>query len=180
MSLLNKIIKSSLAENKAIERSHDISYSAINGQRQEFKNYQAEGVIMPGQLNREKPLDAITKEMIEDYHQKEQELLTAPTIVNGRPMKYKGVNYELNLEAPVETKVLTDDINELVGDRVYVSNDIRTLSDEIKKTDDNVKGLINEVNETGYNFRNTAALNSENRKLENFQKQLKEKDKLYE
>jgi hypothetical protein len=180
MSLLNKIIKSSLAENKAIEMLHDISYSAINGQRQEFKNYQAEGVIMPGQLNREKPLDAITKEMIEDYHQKEQELLTAPNIVDGRPMKYKGVGYELDLEAPVKTKNLTDDTSELIGDRVYVSRDIGALNDEIKKTDENIKKMKSEMDEFGSNLEKIYLLNNEVTKIENLKKQLKEKNKLYE
>lgn len=180
MSLLNKIIKSSLAENKAIERSHDISYSAINGQRQEFKNYQAEGVIMPGQLNREKPLEPITKEMIEDYHRKEQELLTAPNIVDGRPMKYKGVGYELDLEAPVETKNLTDDTSELIGDRVYVSRDIGALNDEIKKTDENIKKMKSEMDKFGSNLENIYILNNEVTKIENLKKQLKEKNKLYE
>jgi len=180
MSLLNKIITSSLAENKAIEKLHDISYSAINGQRQEFKNFQPEGLIMPGQLNREKPLPAITKEMIEDYHQKEQELLTAPNMVDGRPMKYRGVNYELDLEAPVETKVLVEDTSELVGDRVYVSKDIAALNDEIKKTDENIKKMKSEMDEFGSNLENIYILNNEVTKIQNLQKQLKEKNKLYE
>jgi cell division protein YceG involved in septum cleavage len=71
MSLLNKIITSSLAENKTTRRLQEISYSAINGERQEVKNYQPEGVIMPGQLNRERPLDAITKEMIQEFQEQE-------------------------------------------------------------------------------------------------------------
>jgi hypothetical protein len=41
-----------------------IAYSALHGQRQQ-ENQTPEGVTMSGQLNREKPLTAITKEMIQ-------------------------------------------------------------------------------------------------------------------
>ena len=70
MSLLNKIVNSSIAENRTNRRFNDISYSSINGQRQEVGNYQPEGVVMLGQMNREKPLDAITKEMIQEFQEK--------------------------------------------------------------------------------------------------------------
>ena len=70
-------------------------------------------------------MEAITREMIEDFHQKEQELICAPNMVNGVPMKYKGVDYDLDLQTPIETQTLIDDIAELIGNRVYVSNDIK-------------------------------------------------------
>ena len=105
---------------------HDISYSAINGQRQEVQNNQAEGVVMLGQMNREIPLNAITKEMIVDYQQQEQELLTAPEVMNGVTMKYKRVDHVLYYGTPpISTKVLVDDMNELIGYQVHVSNDIQ-------------------------------------------------------
>ena len=79
MSLLNKIVNSSIAENRTNRRLHDISYSSINGQRQEVGNYQPEGVVMLGQMNREKPLDAITKEMIQEFQEKENKERTKYT-----------------------------------------------------------------------------------------------------
>jgi hypothetical protein len=154
MSLLNKIVNSSIAENRTNRRLHDISYSSINGQRQEVGNYQPEGVVMLGQMNREKPLQAITKEMIEDYQKQEQELITAPNLVNGIQMKYKGVDYELDLENPIDTKRLVDDTAELIGDRVFVSNDIKKLSNEIKKTDEKIKKMKNDMEEYGTNVSN--------------------------
>jgi hypothetical protein len=45
MSLLNKIVDSSLAENKAIRKLHNISYSAINGERQEVKIINLKGLL---------------------------------------------------------------------------------------------------------------------------------------
>ncbi len=53
-------------------RLEQISYSAIDGQRQKDDIYQPEGVQMLGQMGREKPLTAITKEMIKEYQEEEQ------------------------------------------------------------------------------------------------------------
>ena len=78
-SLLDKIITSNLNENLANKRLEQISYSAINGQRQEAGVYQPEGVQMLGQMGREKPLTAITKEMIQEY----QEEQNKPVMVDG-------------------------------------------------------------------------------------------------
>ena len=64
-SLLDKIITSNLNNNATHKRLEQISYSAINGQRQEEATYKPEGVQMLGQMGREKPLTAITKEMIQ-------------------------------------------------------------------------------------------------------------------
>jgi len=55
MSLLDKTISSSYNENKIIKRMSDLSYSTLNGQRQEVIDYAPEGVVMLGQLSREKP-----------------------------------------------------------------------------------------------------------------------------
>ena len=123
MSLLDRIVKSSIAENDTNRRLHDMSYSAINGDRQEPQQ-QPEGVVMLGQLGQQKPMTTITKEMIEEYQQRENELNTAPNIINGVPMKYKPVGYDLTLKPVKDTSVLVSDTQELIGDRVYVSGDI--------------------------------------------------------
>ena len=67
-SLFNKIISSNMKENEINKRLEQISYSAINGQRQKEETYKPEGVQMLGTIGREKPLQAITKEMIKEYH----------------------------------------------------------------------------------------------------------------
>lgn len=166
MSLLNKIVNSSIAENKTVRRLHDISYSAINGQRQEPTNY--------------KPLSGITKEMIDTYQQQEQEEITAPNIINGRLMKYKGVNYDLDLERPMDTARLIDDTSELLGDRAYVSNDIQKLGTKIKDADESIKKIKNEIDEKGSNFGNLRTLQNEIIIKEKLENELKEKYKLYD
>ena len=66
MQLLYKTVNLSIAESKTIRRLQDISYSAISQQRQEAQKNQAERVMMLGQMNRDKPLDAITRETIQE------------------------------------------------------------------------------------------------------------------
>lgn len=166
MSLLNRIVNSSIAENKTVRRLHDISYSAINGERQEPTNY--------------KPLSGITKEMIDEYQKKEQEEITAPNIVNGEIMKYKAVDYDLELEPPIDTKATIDDTNELIGDRVYVSKDIQNLQTKIKDADENIKKIKNEIDEKGSNISNLRALQNEIAIKDKLQKELKEKQKIYD
>ena len=179
MSLLDRIVRSSIAENDTIKRLQDISYSAINGERQEVPQ-KPEGFVMLGQLSSEKPMTAITKEMIEEYKQRENELNTAPNIINGVPMKYKQLGYDLTLKPTKNTNVLVDDTRELVGDRVYVYGDIKRLEEAIKETSYNIKRIKNDINENGSNFGNLRLLNQEITKLETLEKQFKEKNKLYD
>jgi len=149
MSLLNRIVKSSIAENATNRKLHDMSYSAINGDRQEPQQ-QPEGVVMLGQLSREKPMTAITKEMIQEYQQRENELNTAPNVINGVPMKYKPVGYDLTLKPSINTSGLISDTQELIGDRVYVSGDIQRLGKAIKDTSENIKKIKNDIDEKGH------------------------------
>jgi hypothetical protein len=179
MSLLNRIVKSSIAENATNRKLHDMSYSAINGDRQEPQQ-QPEGVVMLGQLSREKPMTAITKEMIQEYQQRENELNTAPNVINGVPMKYKPVGYDLTLKPSISISGLVSDTQELIGDRVYVSGDIQRLGQAIKETSDNIKKIKNDIDEKGSNYGNLQVLYKEVSKLETLEKQLKEKNKLYD
>ena len=49
-----------------------MSYRAVNGTRQTPRNF-AEGILNVGTMNFKTPDDKITKEMIKDCHQAEQE-----------------------------------------------------------------------------------------------------------
>jgi hypothetical protein len=53
---------------------------------------------MMGQMGREKPLPAITKEMIEEY----QEEHNKPIMVDGEARKYIKADYEPQLPVPFE------------------------------------------------------------------------------
>lgn len=48
-TLLNKIVKSGIDENKDIQQAEQTAYDAINGQRQQ-ENQQPEGITMLGEL----------------------------------------------------------------------------------------------------------------------------------
>ncbi len=63
--------------------------SAINGPRQK-ENQTPEGVTILGQLNREKPLSAITKEMIQEY----QEGQNKPLMIDEKARNYIKADYE--------------------------------------------------------------------------------------
>jgi hypothetical protein len=103
--LLDKIVQSSINENAINKKLEQISYSNINGQRQEAKIYAPKGVQMLGQLNREKPLSAITKEMIKDYQEKEAE----PKIfVDGEARQYAP---GIEPEYPVPFEKLKEETN---------------------------------------------------------------------
>ena len=88
---MDKIITSNLNNNVINKRLEQISYSAINGQRQEEGTYKPEGVQMLDQMGRQKPLTATTKEMIQRYQEQEQ---AKPFVVDGAVRKQMGATYE--------------------------------------------------------------------------------------
>jgi hypothetical protein len=94
---LNKVIENSINENKEIQRAQQVSYDAINGQRHQ-NHQQPEGVTMLGQLNREKPLFAITREMIQEYQEKQNK----PFMVHGEARKYMKAGYEPIIRIPAD------------------------------------------------------------------------------
>ena len=89
----------------ATKRLAQISYSAINGQRQEEGTYKPEGVQMLGQMGREKPLTAITKEMIQEYQDAEQ---ARPYMIDGEARQYLGADYEPQFPVSFEELKSTD------------------------------------------------------------------------
>ena len=72
MTLLDKIIDQSRIDAQLNSQLSEISYRALNGTRQSARNF-AEGTLNVGTMNFKTPNDTITKDMIMDYQQKEQE-----------------------------------------------------------------------------------------------------------
>ena len=72
MTLLDKIINQSKIQEQLNAQLAEISYRALNGTRQSARNF-AEGTLNVGTMNFKTPDDRITKEMIMDYQQREQE-----------------------------------------------------------------------------------------------------------
>ena len=72
MSLIAKIQQQSLLQNKLLVQLAEMSYQAVNGTRQSARNFR-EGTFEVGKMHFNTPQDRITKEMIMDYQQSQQE-----------------------------------------------------------------------------------------------------------
>ena len=72
MSLIAKIQQQSLLQNKLQAQLAEMSYQAVNGTRQSARNFR-EGTFEVGKMHFNTPQDRITKEMIMDYQQSQQE-----------------------------------------------------------------------------------------------------------
>lgn len=153
-SLLNRIIASNLNEAAITKRLNDISYGAINGERQEVKSYQPEGTVMLGQLGREKPLDAITKEMIEGYQQD----LNKPYFVDGEARQYSESGYTPVLQVPVDYQDIADENKTLMAERNSVAMNIKDADDLISNLNKYIKSLKTDINFFGITLKKDAEL----------------------
>ncbi len=72
MSLINRLAQESIKQNKLISQLSEISYRAINGKRQNARNFN-EGTLNVGTMNFNTPQDKITKDMYLDYQKSEQQ-----------------------------------------------------------------------------------------------------------
>lgn len=144
-SLLDKIISSSLNENAINKRLEEISYAAINGQRQTEGTYKPEGVQMLGQLGREKPLEAITKEMIKEYQEEEQK----PFMVDGEARTYAKADYEPILQLPESLDDVKDDMKTIYKNKVATAKTIKDAEEYLKTADEYYRGLLRDINVFG-------------------------------
>lgn len=146
-SLLDKIISSNLNENAINKRLEEISYAAINGQRQTEGTYKPEGVQMLGQLGREKPLEAITKEMIQQYQEDEQ---AKPYMVNGEARQYLGATYEPQFPAsfgelrPIDVNDAA--INEYQQKQSDIVSEMTRVDRQIQEKNNQIAALKDEIN----------------------------------
>ena len=177
-SLLDKIISSNLNENAINKRLEEISYAAINGQRQTEGTYKPEGVQMLGQLGREKPLEAITKEMIQQYQEDEQ---AKPYMVDGEARQYLGATYEPQFETPFENMRTVDEIDDIITRytqaRTDITSDIEKNEWDIKETIQQIASITDNINTEGYNLGKLYTLQKEKNRLERLKKERKELDK---
>ena len=171
MSLLDKTISSSYNENKIIKRMSDLSYSTLNGQRQEVIDYAPEGVVMLGQLSREKPLDAITKEMIKDFQEGQN---VPPEIIDGVPMKYHRAGYEPAFKVPVDEDVIVEEARTIYKNNIVRAQAIRNLEKTLKDLDNAKKTITKDINETGLNFENQRLLKHNEEQITLYTNQLRD------
>ena len=102
MSLIAKIQQQSLLQNKLQAQLAEMSYQAVNGTRQSARNFR-EGTFEIGKMHFNTPQDRITKEMIMDYQQAQQE--KEYTDSAGNQLKYEptGLKDIANVESLLET-----------------------------------------------------------------------------
>ncbi len=103
MSLIAKIQKQSLLQNKLQAQLAKMSYQSVNGTRQVPRNFR-EGTLEIGKMHFSTPQDRITKEMIVDYQGREQEkhykdsggneLLNEPTGLSDVVATYTPIPFE--------------------------------------------------------------------------------------
>ncbi len=177
MSLLDKIISSSYNENKIIKRMSDLSYSALDGRRQEVINYAPEGVIMPGQISREKPLDAITKEMIKQY-QEEQNV--PAEVIGGVPMKYRKVGYEPLFKLPIETDTLANETKTIFKNSLAKAKAIKDVENLLNDLDKSKQTLKKDIDTYGLTFENQRLSKHNEEQIARYTEQLKQLKKEYE
>ena len=72
MSLIDRLAQESIKQNKLISQLSEISYRAINGKRQNARNFN-EGTLNVGTMNFNTAPDKITKDMFMDYQKAEQQ-----------------------------------------------------------------------------------------------------------
>ena len=152
--LYNKRIKESEKEDLIKKQLSALSYSVRDGRRQ-AEQQAREGVIMPGQVaNRTPAISAITKEMIDEYHEAEK---LKPLFIDGEIRKYEKALYEPKLDfSDLQT---TDDIENLT--KVYedenraLAAEMSKIDNEIIATDENIKLIKNDIDEKGFNLVNT-------------------------
>jgi hypothetical protein len=103
MSLIVKIQQQSLLQNKLQTQLAEMSYQAVNGTRQAARNFR-EGTFEIGKMHFNTPQDRITKEMIMDYQQTQQERHSNQVNSGGIPLKYEptGLKDIANVESLLE------------------------------------------------------------------------------
>lgn len=177
MSLLDKTISSSYNENKIIKRMSDLSYSTLNGQRQEVIDYAPEGVVMLGQLSREKPLDAITKEMIKEFQEGQN---VPPEIIDGVPMKYHSAGYEPAFKVPVETDDIIEEARTIYKNNIVRAEAIKNLENLLKDLDNAKRTLTRDIGIFGLNLENQRLTREYNEAETRYTNQLRELRKEYD
>jgi hypothetical protein len=120
MSLIAKIQQQSLLQNKLQAQLAEMSYQAVNGTRQAPRNFR-EGTLEIGKMHFTTPQDRITKEMVMDYQQKEQEKHYTDSA--GNKLKYEPTGLSDVI------KTVTPIINGPITTGPSTENDLRTYKD---------------------------------------------------
>ena len=135
MSLIAKIQQQSLLQNKLQAQLAEMSYQAVNGTRQTPRNFR-EGTLEIGKMHFTTPQDRITKEMVMDYQQTEQEKHYTDSA--GNKLKYDptGLSDVLDTYKPIDYGPLAAPATVL---------DIRNYEQELSKLYDELNVITSEA-----------------------------------
>ena len=144
MTLLDKIINESKIQEQLNAQLAEMSYRAVNGTRQAPRNF-AEGILNVGTMNFKTPDDKITKEMIMDYQQKEQEkyyvdasgnkLKNVPTGLSDVLIPYTPIDYGATGAEADTTTLQTEQRQQetLYNEFLILQGDLKTKKKELKQ-----------------------------------------------
>jgi hypothetical protein len=130
MSTIDKQVRLAQLDRELYSKNADIAYKAFNGTKQSVRNFR-EGTLDIGKMNFDNTAqDRITKEMITDYHKKEQERFDA---------QLKGKT-ETGLSSTIDAALVTPVVQNFgtLG-RPATSEDLEKKQEEIVK-------VVNEIN----------------------------------
>ena len=135
MSLIAKIQQQSLLQNKLQAQLAEMSYQTVNGTRQTPRNFR-EGTLEIGKMHFTTPQDRITKEMVMDYQQTEQEKHYTDSA--GNKLKYDptGLSDVLDTYKPIDYGPLAAPATVL---------DIRNYEQELSKLYDELNVLTSDT-----------------------------------
>ena len=175
--LYNKRIKESEKEDFFNKRVSQLEYAVRDGRRR-AEQPQREGVILPGQVANKTPIiSAITREMINEYHEAEK---LKPIIIDGEIRKYEKALYQPNLTFDEEIES-TDGIDRLLreyGDeKLELSKKFTDIDREIISATENIKQIKNEIDETGGSLNLYRQMRQETQRIEQLKKVYKELEK---
>jgi len=175
--LYNKRIKEAEKEDYFNKRVSQLAYAVRDGKRR-AEQPQREGVILPGQVANKTPMiSAITKEMINEYHEAEK---LKPIIIDGEIRKYEKALYQPNLTFDVEIES-TDGIERLLREygeeKLELSKKFTDIDRKIISTTENIKQIKNEIDETGGSLNLYRQMRQETQRIEQLKKVYKELEK---
>ena len=141
MSLLNKIINERLLQDKLNSELADISYGAVNGKRQKERNF-SEGILNVGTIHFNTPKSQITKDMILDYQDEQQQKYYEDA--TGQKLQYlpTEVTDALNVYNPITLGALGREATE--ADLYTETEKLKQLYDELETINQTTRDTINE------------------------------------
>ena len=155
MSLIDKLAKQSILQNQLQSQLAEMSYRAINGKRQEARNFK-EGMLNIGTAYFNTPQDKLTKEMIMDYKQAEEERyferanVFEPTGLADPITTYPPIQYSTTGAEADETLLNT----ELETQRILI-NELDTLKENLQKKNKEYVDKVEEHNQKVYEINDT-------------------------